>query len=74
MTDKTKQINEKGNIIFLKPDKQFTYEEIINLGLSGNSYRGFHKTEDSQFEPKKLFVTFFSTEKNNMLLQLALIN
>jgi len=81
-------IVNKAEAVFLKPNPLYGYESIVNgctvtnvlngmqktmYAVSNNTWRGFHRTADSIYGSKEIFVTYFIQNKQKILSALESI-
>jgi len=84
----SKGLIEKGESIFIKSQKLYSYDSIINgcmvSGANGkaekmyavaqNTWRGFHKLDKQGMGSKDIFVPYFNKNRENIISELKSIN
>jgi len=83
-----KGLIEKGESIFIKPQKLYSYDSIINgcmvidsngkaikmYAVAQNTWRGFHKLDKEGIGSKEIFVPYFNNNRENIISGLKDIN
>src|SRR5438093_11022608 len=85
MTASPKAFVSRAEQIFLRPCRQYPWADVIQgvrvlnrhgetrviPAVGSNTFRGFHRLDKSAEGPQQMFVSFFVSEKSNLITALV---